>query len=64
MCNFLLLNMTITEARKTKKYGENWPLWYVPMLGEYCNTFFVLQGVQKTKKAILNLKSDILIGKR
>ena len=41
--HFLLLNVTITEARKKKNYGEL--LWFIPMLGEYSRIIFVLQGV-------------------
>ena len=37
----LLLNMTITEARKNNKYGKNWLLWFIHMSGEYCRIIFV-----------------------
>ena len=33
--------------QKKWKCGENWSLWYVPMLGKYCNIFFCFMGCPK-----------------
>ena len=48
ICQFSLLNMTITE-RKTK-VRENWNLLFLPMSGEYCKTILVLKGVPRNYK--------------
>ena len=32
-------------SQKNKNHGENWHLWFTPILGEYCKIIFVLQDV-------------------
>ena len=49
ICPFLLLNITITKVRKTEIMGKLASMVYL-MLGEYCKTIFVLQGVKKKCK--------------